>query len=204
MRAGAPGGAPDGMSGGPVGDAPPDAWGERAGQRVGLFVDTQNLYYAARDAAGRNLDYERLLRVAVRGRDLHAATAYVVERAGESSAHGFITRLSALGYRVRRRDVRVHRADDQGRTVLEGDWDMGIAADVVRAWDHLDVIVLASGDGDFVPILQLAQERGKRVEVLAFREAAAQSLIDLVDRFIHLGDVDGIYLPAGRVGEARA
>jgi len=178
--------------------------GERPGQRVGLFVDTQNLYYAARDAAGRNLDYERLLRVAVRGRELHSATAYVVERAGESNAHGFITRLSALGYRVRRRAVRVHRADDQGRTVLEGDWDMGIAADIVRAWDHLDVVALASGDGDFVPILQVAQERGKRVEVLAFREASAQTLIDLVDRFVHLGDVDGIYLPAGRAGEARA
>ncbi len=178
--------------------------GERAGQQVGLFVDTQNLYYAARDAAGRNLDYEQLLQVAVRGRDLHAATAYVVERAGESTAHGFITRLSTLGYRVRRRAVRVHRADDQGRTVLEGDWDMGIAADIVRAWDHLDVIVLASGDGDFVPILQLAQERGKRVEVLAFREASAQTLIDLVDRFVHLGDVDGIYLPAGRPVDARA
>ena len=208
MRAGTPA---DGPAGAPADAAATDrvgAWapapGERPGQRVGLFVDTQNLYYAARDAAGRNLDYERLLRVAVRGRELHSATAYVVERAGESNAHGFITRLSALGYRVRRRAVRVHRADDQGRTVLEGDWDMGIAADIVRAWDHLDVVALASGDGDFVPILQVAQERGKRVEVLAFREASAQTLIDLVDRFVHLGDVDGIYLPAGRAGEARA
>ena len=208
MRPGTPA---DGPAGAPADAAATDrvgAWapapGERPGQRVGLFVDTQNLYYAARDAAGRNLDYERLLRVAVRGRELHSATAYVVERAGESNAHGFITRLSALGYRVRRRAVRVHRADDQGRTVLEGDWDMGIAADIVRAWDHLDVVALASGDGDFVPILQVAQERGKRVEVLAFREASAQTLIDLVDRFVHLGDVDGIYLPAGRAGEARA
>jgi uncharacterized LabA/DUF88 family protein len=126
----------------------------------------------------------------------------VVEREGESTAHGFITRLSALGYRVRRRAVRVHRADDQGRTVLEGDWDMGIAADIVRAWDHLDVVVLASGDGDFVPILELAQERGKRVEVLAFREASAQTLIDLADRFVHLGDVEGIYLPEPRGGRS--
>lgn len=174
------------------------AAGEYDDQRVALFVDTQNLFYAARDAVGRFLDYERLLRVAVRGRRLQAATAFVVEREGESTAHGFITRLSAIGYRVRRRPVRVHRADDQGRAVLEGDWDMGIAADLVRALDHADVLVLASGDGDFVPILQLAQERGKRVEVLAFREAAAQSLIDLVDRFVHLGDVEGIYLPANR------
>jgi uncharacterized LabA/DUF88 family protein len=173
--------------------------GEDAGQRVALFVDTQNLYYAARDAAGRNVDYARLLEAAARGRRLHAATAYVVEREGDSAAFGFVTRLSALGYRVRRRTVRVHRGDGDGRLVLEGDWDMGIAADLVRACDHADVLVLASGDGDFVPILELAQQRGLRVEVLAFREAAAQSLIDLADRFVHLGDVEGVYVPQARV-----
>lgn len=170
--------------------------GEHEEQRVALFVDTQNLYYAARDAAGRNLDYRRLLQLALRNRHLSAATAYVVERDGDASAYGFVTRLSALGYRVRRRSVRVHRGDGEGRLVLEGDWDMGIAADIVRAWDHADVIVLASGDGDFVPMLELAQQRGRRVEVLAFRESSAQALIDLADRFVHLGDVEDVFLPA--------
>jgi uncharacterized LabA/DUF88 family protein len=173
--------------------------GEHADQRVALFVDTQNLYYAARDAAGRNLDYALLLRIATRGRRLHAASAYVVEREGESTAFGFVTRLSALGYRVRRRVVRIHRGDGEGRLVLEGDWDMGIAADIVRAWDHVDVVALASGDGDFAPLLELAQQRGKRVEVVAFREASAQTLIDLADRFVHLGDVEGAFLPTTRV-----
>jgi len=170
--------------------------GEHAEQRVALFVDTQNLYYAARDALGRNVDYERLLALAERGRRLRAATAYVVEREGANSAYGFVTRLSALGYRVRRRAVRVHRGDGEGRLVLEGDWDMGIAADIVRAWEHLDVVVLASGDGDFVPLLELAQQRGLRVEVLAFREASAQALIDLADRFVHLPDVADMFVAA--------
>lgn len=177
---------------------PRAALGEHPDQRVALFVDTQNLYYAARDASGRNVDYERLLEVALRGRRLHAATAYVVEREGETSAYGFVTRLSAMGYRVRRRTVRVHRGDGEGRLVLEGDWDMGIAADLVRALDQVEVLALASGDGDFVPILELAQQRGARVEVLAFREAAAQTLIDLADRFVALGDVPGIYVANAR------
>lgn len=172
--------------------------GESSDQRVAIFVDSQNLFYAARDVAGRNVDYEQLLRIAVRGRRLHAATAYVVEREGESTAYGFVARLSALGYRVRRRLVRVHRADEHGRAVLEGDWDMSIAADIVRASGHVDVIVLASGDGDFVPILELAQQLGKRVEVVAFKEAAANSLIDLVDRFIHLGEIEAALMPASR------
>lgn len=178
--------------------------GEHPTQRVGLFVDTQNLYYAARDGFDRYVDYGRLLEVAARGRSLHAATAYVVEREGETAAYGFVTRLSALGYRVRRRKVRVHRADDQGRVVLEGDWDMGIAADLVRAWDHLDVIVLASGDGDFVPILELAQERGKRVEVLAFRASTHQGLIDLADRTVELGEVPGVFLEPAKGGRPAA
>ena len=184
--------------------APAPLPGEHPAQRVGLFVDTQNLYYAARDGFDRFVDYARLLEVAARGRVLHAATAYVVEREGETAAFGFVTRLSALGYRVRRRKVRVHRADAQGRTVLEGDWDMGIAADLVRAWDHLDVVALASGDGDFVPILELAQERGKRVEVLAFRASLHQGLIDLADRTLELGELPGMLLKASKGGKPGA
>jgi uncharacterized LabA/DUF88 family protein len=90
--------------------------------------------------------------------------------------------------------VRVHRGDNGGRPVLEGDWDMGIAAAMVRAWDQLDVIVLASGDGDFAPMVQLAQERGCRVEVMAFRESAGQALIDLADAFINLPDLPKIFV----------
>ena len=167
--------------------------GEWADQRVGLFVDTQNLYYAARDYYSAHVDYKRLLHVALRERRLGQATAYVVEREGEATAFGFVTTLSALGYRVRRRTVRVHR-DNGGRPVLEGDWDMGIAADMVQAWDHLDVVALASGDGDFAPMLELAQQRGKRVEILAFREAASQSLLDLADVFHNLPEVADIFV----------
>jgi uncharacterized LabA/DUF88 family protein len=161
---------------------------------VGLFVDTQNLYYAARDFYSRHVDYDMLLRLSARGRHLLQATAYVVEREGEATAYGFVTKLSALGYRVRRRKVRVHRADSGGRPVLEGDWDMGIAADIVRAWDHLEVIVLASGDGDFAPMLELAQQRGKRVEILAFKETASQNLLDLTDVFCNLAEVPNIFV----------
>lgn len=168
--------------------------GEWSSQRVAVFVDTQNLYYSARDNYDRNLDYERLLEVALRGRRLQQATAYTVEREGENTAFGFVTKLGTLGYRVRRRKVRVHRSDDAGRLVLEGDWDMGIAVDIIRAWDHFDVLALASGDGDFHPLCELVQERGLRVEVLAFRENTGQGLLDLADRFINLAEQDQIFV----------
>ncbi|HEX7003904.1 MAG TPA: NYN domain-containing protein [Trueperaceae bacterium] len=168
--------------------------GEWPEQRIGLFVDTQNLYYGARDNFDRHVDYEALLQLALRGRRLAHATSYVVERDGDASAYGFFTKLSLLGYRVRRRKVRIHRQDESGRTVMEGDWDMGIAADIVRAWDHLDVVALASGDADFVPILELAQARGKRVEVLAFKESVGQSLVDLADAFVNLSSAEGVFV----------
>lgn len=176
------------------GGRPEPMAGEWPQQRVALLVDTQNLYYAARDSHDASVDYRTLLEVALRGRSLAHANAYVVEREGDSTAFGFFTKLSALGYRVKRRKVRVHRVSDDGATQLEGDWDMGIAADLVRALGHADVIALASGDGDFVPMVELAQQRGVRVEALAFRDTASQALLDAVDRFVDLSDVAGIFL----------
>lgn len=177
-------------------DGVPVMPGEGPEQRVALFVDTQNLYYAAKDNHDGSVDYRRLLSASLRGRRLAHATAYVVARDGDNTAYGFFGKLAALGYRVKRRTVRVHRVDDEGAVKLEGDWDMGIAADIVRSFEHAEVIVLASGDGDFAPILELAQERGKRVEVMAFREAAGQALQDLADRFVALSDVSEIFLPS--------
>lgn len=170
--------------------------GDEPELRVALFVDTQNLYYAARDLRGGAVDYQRLLVAALRGRRLSQASAYVVEREGDSTAFGFVGKLSALGYRVKRRKVKIHRVDERGTVVMEGDWDMGIAADMVRSFAQADVVALASGDGDFVPILELAQESGKRVEVLSFREATAQELQDMADRVIFLGEVSDIFLGA--------
>jgi uncharacterized LabA/DUF88 family protein len=56
------------------------------------------------------------------------------------------------------------------------------------------VIALASGDADFVPILELAQTRGLRVEVLAFRASVGQELVDLADRFVNLSEAEGVFV----------
>jgi len=95
---------------------------------------------------------------------------------------------------VRRMQVRVRVGADE-RQVLEGDWDLGIAVDVVRAMGLCDVVALATGDADFTPLVRLCQERGARVEVLAFRDFAGQELKDACDRFVDLGEVAGIFLP---------
>ncbi|MEZ4631780.1 MAG: NYN domain-containing protein [Deinococcales bacterium] len=109
---------------------PPLALGETISQQLGLFVDTQNLYYSAKDYFSAHLHYGRLLECALRGRQLHQANAYVVAR--DHPAHGFISKLSHFGYRLHLRQVAIHHQDN-GNIILEGDWDMGIAMDIMRA-----------------------------------------------------------------------
>ncbi|HEX2863731.1 MAG TPA: NYN domain-containing protein [Deinococcales bacterium] len=172
----------------------PDLW--RGRPRVGVFVDTQNLYHSARDYYERTVNFETLLRQATRDRDLIRAVSYVVEREGDTSSWPFIYKLSTLGYKVRRMNLHVHHTTESGKTIWEGNWDMGICADMVRLAEHLDIIVLGSGDGDFMDILDVLMERGKRVEVIAFKETTAQRLIDGVDRFTHLPDIENAFMPA--------
>lgn len=163
---------------------------------VGVFIDTQNLYHSARDYYQRTVNFESLLRHGVgENRELLRAISYVVEREGDTSAWPFIYKLSTLGYKVKRMTLHVHHTTESGKTIWEGNWDMGMCADIVRLVDHLDVIVLGSGDGDFLDILEVMMERGKRVEVIGFKETTAQKLIDGVDKFTHLPDIEGAFMP---------
>ncbi|WP_407571116.1 NYN domain-containing protein [Deinococcus altitudinis] len=170
--------------------------------RIGLFIDTQNLYHSARDLMERTVNFETILNVARADRELVHAIAYTVEKENEGTARPFIYKLSALGYKVKRMNLTLHHVAEGGRPIYEGNWDMGMVADMVRLLDHLDIMVLGSGDGDFTDIVELLQEKGKRVEVIAFREHTAQKLVDAADRFTHLPDIDGALMPA-RVRQGR-
>jgi len=164
--------------------------------RVGVFIDTQNLYHSARDHYERTVNFETLLKHAVGERYLVRAIAYVVEKEGDTSAWPFIYKLSTLGYRVRRMNLHLHHVNDQGKPIWEGNWDMGMVADMTRLMDSLDTIVLGSGDGDFADMLEVFMERGKRCEVIAFKETTSQRLIDMVDKFTHLTELEGALMPA--------
>ncbi|MBB6096994.1 uncharacterized LabA/DUF88 family protein [Deinobacterium chartae] len=163
--------------------------------RVGVFIDTQNLYHSARDYYERTVNFDTILRYAVGDRHLVRAIAYVVEREGDTSAWPFIYKLSTLGYRVRRMTLTLHHTNEQGKPIWEGNWDMGMVADMTRLMDRLDVMVLGSGDGDFVDMLEVFMERGVRTEVIAFKETTAQRLIDTVDRYTNITDIEGSLMP---------
>lgn len=149
--------------------------------RVGIFVDVQNIFYASKQFNAR-LDFEKLLTVSVNGRRLIRATAYVVQ-SPEVDQSSFISMLQQKSYEVRRKDLR-QRSDGSAK----GDWDMGMAIDIMRLVDSLDVVVLVSGDGDFVPLVDLVKTLGPRVEVISFTHNTARDLINRADGHIPIED----------------
>ncbi|HEY3175389.1 MAG TPA: NYN domain-containing protein [Candidatus Polarisedimenticolia bacterium] len=149
--------------------------------RVGLFVDVQNMYYAARQLNAR-LDFAALMSVATRDRRLIRAIAYVVQNR-DIDQSGFLAMLQQRNYEVRRKDLRV-RHDGSSK----GDWDMEMALDILRLAPDLDVVVLVSGDGDFSPLVTQIRTLGPEVEVYSFPGSTARELIEAADRHVPIDD----------------
>lgn len=161
-------------------------------QRVGVFVDVQNMYYSARHIYNSKVNFKALLANAVDGRTLVRALAYVI-RTEDLSREEFFKVLENLGYEVQAKDVQTF-ADGSKK----GDWDIGIAMDMIEMAPRLDTLVLVSGDGDFVPLVEhLKRALGCRVEVIAFGKSASGKLRDAADHFTDIDAESRKYLIAG-------
>jgi len=153
-------------------------------QRVGVFVDVQNMFYAAKDKYDARLDYTKLLDMVVGQRLLVAAIAYIVQMPDVDQT-SFINFLEHNGYQIKTKDLKL-RMDGSAK----GDWDMGIAIDIISMLNDLDVVVLASGDGDFCALLEMVKEKGCRVEVTAFPHNTSVDLQKVADEFFPIvGDM---------------
>lgn len=148
-------------------------------ERVALFIDVQNMWYAARQQHGiaARVDFEKLMQAAVNDRRLIRAYAYVIQTP-EVDQSGFVTMLEQFSYEVKRKDLR-RRSDGSAK----GDWDMEMAIDMIRMAEKVDVVILASGDGDFVSLIQLLKELGPRVEVFSFPHNTARDLMETADHY---------------------
>ncbi|KPK64395.1 hypothetical protein AMJ83_02885 [candidate division WOR_3 bacterium SM23_42] len=151
-------------------------------ETIAIFVDSQNLYYSARMGYAAKVNYEKLLRLVTGKRNLIKAYAYIVQPP-EGDVKPFATSLERIGYIVKTKDVRT-RANGSAKA----NWDMGIALDILGIIDRVDTIVLASGDGDFVPLVDFIKGTGKRVEIFAFPDNTAYDLKEKADRFEPLGE----------------
>ncbi|OHA84595.1 MAG: hypothetical protein A2408_03010 [Candidatus Yonathbacteria bacterium RIFOXYC1_FULL_52_10] len=166
-------------------------------QRVGVFIDTQNLYHSARNLYKARVNFGAVVRDAVADRKLVRAVAYVITtESGEESS--FFEALTKIGIETKTKDLQIFFGGAK-----KADWDVGLAIDAVRSAPKLDAIVIASGDGDFVPLVDHLKSLGVQVEVVAFGKSASLKLKEAADHFVDLSGDPHKYLIAPRGASAR-
>ena len=155
---------------------------KRKDQRVGIFIDVQNLYHSSKNLYGARVNYKELMKELIAGRQLIIANAYVVKSETAAGEASFFDALQKSGLELRSKDLQIYPGG-----MKKADWDVGMAVDAIRKSDLLDVVVLVTGDGDFIPLVEyLKWGRGRTVEVAAFGGSASGKLKEVADEFIDL------------------
>jgi len=152
-------------------------------QRVGVFIDTQNLYHSAKHLYKARVNFAKVLEEAVGGRVLVRAIAYVIStESGEET--NFFEALTKIGIETKVKDLQVF-ADG----AKKADWDVGLAVDAIKLADKLDTVIIASGDGDFVPLIEYLDMHGMQVEVISFGKSSSAKLKEAAHAFTDM-DID--------------
>jgi len=158
------------------------------GQRVAVLADSQNLYHTAQSLYSRNIDYASLLEAATDGRTLTRAIAYVI-RADAPEEESFFDALVDIGFETQIKDIKTF-ADGSKKA----DWDVGICLDAITLANHVDTIVLCTGDGDFTRLCHHLKHEGVRIEVTCFGESTADELVEAADSFQDMSEDTGKFL----------
>ncbi|MEK7118578.1 MAG: NYN domain-containing protein [Patescibacteria group bacterium] len=158
-------------------------------QRVGFFIDTQNLYHSAKNLySDARVNFGAMVKNAVGGRKLVRALAYVIStKTGEESS--FFEALEKIGIETRSKELQEFWGGAK-----KADWDVGIAVDAIRLAPKLDTVILATGDGDFIPLVEYLQNQGCQVEVVSFGKSTSGKLKEAADDFFDLSDDPSAYL----------
>lgn len=157
-------------------------------QRVVMLIDAQNLYHSAKNLYGARVNFGAILKEAVAERHLVRAIAYVITTEGEEEKN-FFEALNGLGIETKSKDLKIFFGGAK-----KADWDVGLAVDAIRFASKVDCVVLASGDSDFVPLVEYLQFMGTQVEVITFGRSASGQLREVVDDFIDMCDDPHKYL----------
>ncbi len=142
-------------------------------KKIAIFADVQNIYYTTREAYGRQFNYRKLWQQVAEQGNIVSATAYAIHR-GDDGQMKFQDALKHMGFNVKLKPY-IQRSDGSAK----GDWDVGIAIDVLDVAKEVDVVILLSGDGDFDLLLEKIK-RDYRVEAIVYGVPAltAASLVD--------------------------
>lgn len=157
-------------------------------QRVGIFIDTQNLYHSAKNLYKAKVNFANVVKEALSNRILIRAVAYVAStESGEEQA--FFEALNKINIETKTKDLQIFSGGAK-----KADWDVGIAVDAIKMASKLDVVILSTGDGDFVPLVEYLKMLGCQVEVIAFGRSSSSKLRESVDDFIDLCNEPRKYL----------
>lgn len=152
-------------------------------QRVAVFIDTQNLYHSAKNLYNAKVNFGAIMDTVVGKRKLIRALAYVITtEAGDEN--NFFDALTKLGIETKTKDLQIFYGGAK-----KADWDVGLAVDAIRLAPKVDTIVLATGDGDFVPLVNFLKEHfGVQVEVISFGRSSSTKLREACEDFIDMCD----------------
>lgn len=150
-------------------------------QRVGIFIDTQNLYHTAKNLYGAKVNFGQVVKDGLAGRQPIRVVAYVITtESGEEK--GFFDALEKVGIETKTKNLQIFAGGSK-----KADWDVGLAVDAIKLAPKLDAIILVTGDGDFVPLVEYLQvNEGCQVEVMSFGKSSSAKLIEACDDFIDL------------------
>lgn len=163
-------------------------------QRVVVLADAQNLYHSAKHLHQATVNFKGLLEEAVSGRQLARALAYVVKSSLAEEAT-FFAALDKSGWEVHSKDLQVF-ADGSKKA----DWDVGLSIDAIAMAEKVDVVVILSGDGDFVPLVEyLRFAKGCLVEVMAFGGTSSKNLVEAADAFYDISSNPSLLFKKSRV-----
>jgi len=157
-------------------------------QRVGVFIDTQNLYHTAKNLYRARVNFGNVLKDSVAGRRLIRARAYMVTtESGEETA--FLEALAKMGIEPKTKDLQIFYGGAK-----KADWDVGMAVDAIIASSKLDTVILFTGDGDFIPLVEYLKAQGCQVEVVSFGRSTSGRLKEVTDHFLDLDEDPRRYL----------
>ncbi|MEK7629952.1 MAG: NYN domain-containing protein [Patescibacteria group bacterium] len=162
----------------------------RPDQRVGIFIDVQNIYHSAKNLYQSRVNFQELIKTVLARRRLIRAVAYVVKSETAFGEESFFEALRKTGLELRVKDLQINPGGSK-----KADWDVGMAVDAIRMANFLDVVILITGDGDFVPLVDyLKWGMGLQVEVAAFSRTTSGRLREVADNFTELENIPRILL----------
>ena len=157
-------------------------------QRVAILIDTQNLYHSAKNLYKSKVNFGEVVKTALGNRKLIRALSYVVNtEGGEETA--FFEALEKLGIEIKTKDLQIFYGGAK-----KADWDVGMAVDAIKLAHKVDAIVLVTGDGDFIPLVEYVKSQGCQVEAITFGRSASGRLKETVDDFTDMDENPHQYL----------